>query len=114
MGGVTISNVRRGVAQAASIGYWIGERYARQGLMSEAVSAVVEFAFEELALHRVEAACLPTNDASRRLLLEVGFRSEEHTSELQSLMSSSSAVFCLKQNNRTAQIGRAHVGRQYS
>jgi len=76
MGGVTISNVRRGVAQAASIGYWIGERYARQGFMSEAVAAVVEFAFEELALHRVEAACLPHNDASRTLLLKVGFRQE--------------------------------------
>jgi ribosomal-protein-alanine N-acetyltransferase len=44
--------------------------------MSEAVSAVVEFAFEELALHRVEAACLPHNDASRSLLLKVGFRQE--------------------------------------
>src|SRR3546814_7077148 len=76
MGGVTISNVRRGVAQAASIGYWIGGRYARQGFMSEAASAVVEFAFEELALHRVEAACLTSNDASRSLLLKVGFRQE--------------------------------------
>ncbi len=76
MGGVTLSNVRRGVAQAASMGYWIGERFARQGFMTEAVSAVVEFAFEELALHRVEAACLPHNDASRSLLLKVGFRQE--------------------------------------
>src|SRR3546814_6261840 len=78
MGGVTISNVRRGVAQAASIGYWIGGRYARQGLMSEAVSAVVEFAFEELALPRGEAACLPSKDASRSLLLKGGFRHEGH------------------------------------
>src|SRR3546814_2952949 len=76
MGGVTISNVRRGVAQAASIGYWIGGRYARQGFMSEAVPAVVEFAFEELALHRVEAACPPSNDASRSPLLKGGFRQE--------------------------------------
>lgn len=76
MGGVTLSNVRRGVAQAASMGYWIGEGFARQGYMSEAVSAVVEFAFEELGLHRVEAACLPQNDASRSLLLKVGFRQE--------------------------------------
>ena len=76
MGGVTLSNVRRGVAQAASVGYWIGERFARQGYMTEAVLAVVEFAFEELGLHRVEAACLPENDASRSLLLKVGFRQE--------------------------------------
>ena len=76
MGGVTIADVRRGGARAASVGYWIGERYARQGYMSEAVSALIEFAFEELALHRVEAACLPSNDASRSLLLKVGFRQE--------------------------------------
>jgi len=76
MGGVTLSNLRRGVAQSASLGYWIGERFARQGFMSEAVAAVLEFAFEELALHRVEAACLPENDASRSLLLKVGFRQE--------------------------------------
>lgn len=76
MGGVTLSNVRRGVAQAASMGYWIGERFARQGYMTEAVLAVVEFAFEELGLHRIEAACLPHNDASRNLLLKVGFRQE--------------------------------------
>ncbi len=76
MGGVTLSNVRRGVAQAASMGYWIGERFARQGYMTEAVSAVVEFAFEELGLHRIEAACLPQNDASRQLLLKVGFSQE--------------------------------------
>ena len=76
MGGVTLSNVRRGVAQAASMGYWIGERFARQGYMTEAVLAVVEFAFEELGLHRIEAACLPHNDPSRSLLLKVGFRQE--------------------------------------
>src|SRR3546814_5799980 len=76
MGGVTISNVRRGVAQAASIGYWIGGRYARQGFMSEAASAGVEFAFEELDLHRVEAARLPSKEASRSLLLKDGLRQE--------------------------------------
>ncbi|WP_422365079.1 GNAT family N-acetyltransferase [Pelagibius sp.] len=76
MGGVTLSNVRRGVAQAASMGYWIGERFAKQGYMTEAVAAVVEFAFEELGLHRIEAACLPHNDASQALLGKAGFRQE--------------------------------------
>ncbi|NIA72212.1 GNAT family N-acetyltransferase [Pelagibius litoralis] len=76
MGGVTLSNLRRGVAQAASMGYWIGARFARQGYMTEAVASVVEFAFEELGLHRIEAACLPNNDASQALLLKAGFRQE--------------------------------------
>ena len=76
LGGVTLSNLRRGVAQTASLGYWIGGRYARQGFMTEALSGVLEFSFGELGLHRVEAACLPTNIASRGLLLRMGFREE--------------------------------------
>ena len=76
LGGITLSNVRRGVAQSATLGYWIGAPYARQGYMTEALGAVLEFAFARLGLHRVEAACLPNNEASRRLLLHVGFREE--------------------------------------
>ncbi len=78
LGGVNLSNVRRGVAQAANLGYWIGEPHARQGYMSDALDAVFPFAFERLGLHRIEAACLPHNLASRRLLLKAGFREEGH------------------------------------
>ncbi len=76
LGGITLSNLRRGVAQSATLGYWIGAPHARQGYMSEALAAVLEFAFTRLGLHRVEAACLPNNEASRRLLLKSGFREE--------------------------------------
>ncbi len=76
VGGVTLSNVRRGVAQSASLGYWVGEPYARQGYMSEALRAVLDFAFDRLALHRVEAACLPDNAASQGLLRKIGFQEE--------------------------------------
>ncbi len=75
-GGCNLSNVRRGVAQSASLGYWVGKPFARQGLTSAAVEAVCHFAFEELRLHRVEAACIPGNEPSRRLLLQAGFREE--------------------------------------
>jgi ribosomal-protein-alanine N-acetyltransferase len=75
-GGVTLSNVRRGVAQMGSIGYWCGAPYARQGLTLAAVRTVARFAFATLALHRLEAACLPHNDASRRLLARAGFTEE--------------------------------------
>ncbi|MBV9523595.1 MAG: GNAT family N-acetyltransferase [Alphaproteobacteria bacterium] len=76
LGGIGLSHVRRGVAETASLGYWIGERHARQGYMSEALRLTLDFAFHKLRLHRVEAACLPTNVPSRALLRKVGFREE--------------------------------------
>lgn len=76
LGGVTLSNLRRGVAQSASLGYWIGASYVRRGFMTEALGGVLDFAFEELALHRIEAACLPSNEASQALLQRMGFNEE--------------------------------------
>jgi ribosomal-protein-alanine N-acetyltransferase len=76
IGGLTIANIRRGVAQAGSLGYWMGVPYARQGYMTAAVKAVAPFAFGALSLHRLEAACIPTNAASSRLLEKCGFRYE--------------------------------------
>lgn len=75
-GGLTISNIRRGVAQAGSLGYWIGARFARQGLMTAAVRSVIPYAFETLRLNRLEAACLPSNEPSLRLLRTTGFTEE--------------------------------------
>mgnify|MGYP000383301549 CR=1 FL=1 len=76
LGGLTLSNIRRGVAQTASLGYWLGQPFARRGYMSAAVGAVLPFAFDTLGLHRVEAACLPTNAASIALLRRCGFAEE--------------------------------------
>lgn len=76
LGGLTLGLVRRGVAQACTLGYWMGARHAGKGHMSEAVRGALRFAFQDLALHRVEAACLPSNEPSRRLLERVGFRHE--------------------------------------
>jgi ribosomal-protein-alanine N-acetyltransferase len=76
LGGITLSNVRLGVSRSGSLGYWIGERHARNGYMTEAVHCMLDYAFGPLHLHRVEAACLPTNEASRGLLLKCGFREE--------------------------------------
>jgi len=75
-GGLTLANVRRGVAQAGSLGYWVGEPFARRGMMSDAVRALVPFAFGALRLHRLEAACIPSNAASIRLLGNAGFSRE--------------------------------------
>jgi len=76
LGGCTLSNVRRGVTQCCALGYWVGERFARQGYMFDAVRALVPFIFKTLGLHRIEAACLPSNDPSRSLLAKAGFREE--------------------------------------
>jgi [ribosomal protein S5]-alanine N-acetyltransferase len=73
VGGLTLANVRRGVAQAGSLGYWMGQPFVRRGYMTAAVRAVIPFAFGTLRLHRLEAACIPTNTASIRLLESTGF-----------------------------------------
>jgi ribosomal-protein-alanine N-acetyltransferase len=76
MGGLTLGQVRRGVAQCATLGYWMGKPHAGKGHMAKAVRAAAGFAFDTLRLHRLEAACLPHNAASMRLLEGVGFTRE--------------------------------------
>ncbi len=76
LGAITLDNIRRGPAQSATVGYWVGEPFARQGYMREALAAVVDFGFNDLDLSRIEAACLPENAASRGLLERSGFKYE--------------------------------------
>ena len=76
-GGCQLSNIRQGVAQSAvTLGYWMGRKFAGQGLMTDAVVALARHAFDRLGFHRIEAACLPTNTASRRVLAKAGFAAE--------------------------------------
>lgn len=76
LGAITLDNVRRGPAQAGTLGYWVGANFAREGYMSEAIAAVVHHAFSRLDLSRIEAACLPENVASRGVLEKSGFKYE--------------------------------------
>lgn len=76
VGGLTLGQVKRGVAQSATLGYWMGMPHAGKGFMSRAVRAMTGYAFTSLHLHRIEAACLPHNEASIRLLERVGFKRE--------------------------------------
>lgn len=76
IGGLTLSNVRRGVTQAAALGYWLGRPHSGQGHMSAAVRAVLPYAFFGLKLHRLEAASMPANEASIRVLENCGFTRE--------------------------------------
>ncbi len=76
LGAITMDNIRRGPAQSATIGYWIGQRHARNGYMREAIGILVHHAFTTLDLSRIEAACLPENAASRGVLEKSGFKYE--------------------------------------
>ena len=76
VGGITLSNVRRGVAQMGSIGYWVGQPFTRRGYTLAAVRTVTGFCFQRLGLHRVEAACIPANGPSRGVLTQAGFEPE--------------------------------------
>lgn len=76
VGGLTLANIRRGVAQAGSLGYWVGAPFAHRGHMSAAVRALLTYSFGALRLHRVEAACIPSNQPSIGLLEKCGFTRE--------------------------------------
>jgi [ribosomal protein S5]-alanine N-acetyltransferase len=76
VGAITLDHVRRGPSQSGTIGYWIGQPYARQGYMREAIRGLVHHAFTALDLSRIEAACLPENVASRGVLEKSGFKYE--------------------------------------
>lgn len=76
LGAITLDHIRLGPAQAGTLGYWIGQPFARHGYMREAIEATVRHAFTNLNLSRVEAACLPENAASRGVLERSGFKYE--------------------------------------
>ena len=76
LGAITLDNIRRGPAQAGTLGYWIGQAHARQGYMREAIETLCHHAFRVMDLSRLEAACLPENAASRGVLEKSGFKYE--------------------------------------
>ena len=76
LGGITIGGIKRGVAQTASLGYWMGAPHAGKGHMTRAVAVTAAFSFSTLRLHRLEAACIPSNIASATLLERNGFQRE--------------------------------------
>ncbi len=76
IGGLTLDNIHRGPSQSATLGYWIGAPFARQGYMFEALRAASHFAFVQMDISRLEAACLPENTPSRGVLEKAGFKYE--------------------------------------
>ena len=76
LGALTLDNIRRGPSQTGTFGYWIGEPFARQGFMREAILALTHHAFNRMDISRLEAACLPENVPSRAVLEKCGFKYE--------------------------------------
>jgi ribosomal-protein-alanine N-acetyltransferase len=75
-GEVNLNSIQRGPFQNAYIGYWIDEAQAGNGYVPEAFVVVLRFCFEELRLHRVQAAIVPRNSASLRVAEKLGLRDE--------------------------------------
>jgi ribosomal-protein-alanine N-acetyltransferase len=76
IGAITLDNIVRGPSQSGTLGYWVGQSHVRQGYMREAILGVVRYSFESLDLSRIQAACLPENEASRGVLEKTGFKYE--------------------------------------
>jgi ribosomal-protein-alanine N-acetyltransferase len=76
IGGLNIGNIRRAAAQSCMIGYWMAEESAGKGLMLAGLNAAIPYIFGALRLHRIEAACIPENKRSLRLLEKANFKYE--------------------------------------
>ena len=68
VGQLTVSNIVRGSAQYASIGYWIDETYAGRGITTRAVAMAIDHCFGPVGLHRIEVAIRPENTSSLRVV----------------------------------------------
>jgi ribosomal-protein-alanine N-acetyltransferase len=76
IGRIALGGVLLGAFQNAYLGYWIDVEHQGRGLMTEAVSGTTHFAFRVARLHRVQAAVMPRNASSQRVLEKVGYRRE--------------------------------------
>ncbi len=76
IGGISLMRVTYGITRSGVVGFWMGAHHANKGHMQKVVPEILRFAFDDLRLRRVEAACLPRNDRSRHLLQKCGFRQE--------------------------------------
>ncbi|WP_136604942.1 GNAT family N-acetyltransferase [Paenibacillus dokdonensis] len=76
VGRAALTGIARGPFQNANLGYFIAQDQQGKGYMTEAVRLCVQYAFEELDLHRVQAGVMPRNTPSLRVLEKSGFRSE--------------------------------------
>ncbi len=75
-GEINLNSVQRGPFQSGQVGYWIAEGFAGNGYVPEGLVLLMQYAFEDLELHRLEIAIVPRNDASLRVVEKLGLRNE--------------------------------------
>ena len=75
-GQLSISDIAAGALRSASIGYWVAQGVAGRGVTPAAVALAIDYAFEELRLHRIEICIRPENFASLRVVQKLGMRYE--------------------------------------
>ena len=73
IGNLAFNNIIRGAFQSCHLGYQLDERETNRGLITEALRCAIDFVFDELKLHRIEANVMPRNNASKRVLEKCGF-----------------------------------------
>ncbi|MGM9988042.1 MAG: GNAT family N-acetyltransferase [Bacillaceae bacterium] len=76
IGSIHLFQVFRGPSQSAFIGYFLNKDHNGKGYMTEAVKLLVDYGFNELKLHRIEAGVMPHNIPSIRVLEKAGFHQE--------------------------------------
>lgn len=81
VGGVNVFNIKTGISQSCTLGYWIGQNHSRKGYMRNALKLLIKQLFLELKFNRIEAACIPRNIASKNLLINIGFEEEGYAKE---------------------------------
>ena len=74
IGRINLNNIVRGAAQSATVGYWVSQSHNGQGFAGAALADVIEIAFKQLRLHRLQAETLLHNTASQRVLTRNGFQ----------------------------------------
>ncbi len=85
MGGISLTNFKAEAYKSITMGYWMGEEYAGKGYMKDSLKLICNYCFNDLELNRIEAACLPKNLISKRVLLSVGFRKEGYAKKYLSI-----------------------------
>ncbi|MGM5472637.1 GNAT family N-acetyltransferase [Bacillus pumilus] len=76
IGTISLSSVVRGPVEGAWLGYVLDEKHGGKGYMTEAIRLIIDYAFDELHLHRIEAGVKPSNIGSIRVLEKTGFENE--------------------------------------
>ncbi|MNN39247.1 putative ribosomal N-acetyltransferase YdaF [compost metagenome] len=76
IGSIALSNIVMGVFQSCHLGYKLDEQEQGKGIMTESLRPIIDYAFQELSLHRIEANIMPRNKGSIRLVEKLGFQNE--------------------------------------